>query len=727
MGKKIDVRNIIFGIRLKFSLVMIVSMVFVSLLIGMAIFKQYENSIQKEMKRTGGTVLKGVIDNTWSYLRLKRVLNSINYADKKNSQKKRIKKNYKESKKRMKSYLASVIKKEKILDIAFLIDINWKDFNFNPKKRKNTQYKYFDKYSGSLFVIDTSKKNQKNYNFTSRDGKYDENLETTVYTHFMNNIDISPFQTTAKARKGSKEKFVIIGVPVFYNHSKDLKLYKNYLQFKNKEASNKKEIILSKKLKKYYKNLFLNRIIKNEIDIDYKLKLTKRKKRYPLSFFYKNYETKRLTRIQKKELKKEYYEVLNSKISDNHINISELNNILLTIQRKYNTPLKKKIKTKKIDKLFYNYIKYKKIKISSEKTLDQLALASFRKDIVGIIGTYLNRKLVYSEMEKNRDSIINLIISILIRSIFVALFFPTFIIRSIKTLGRGAYEIGKGDFDRKIELSGSDELGRLADIINIMTGNLREAEKEKIVKMRMENELKTAQMIQEALLPENFPELPAISYGSYYSAQSESGGDYYDFIDLEDNKLGITIADVSGHGVGSGLVMAMTRTLLHVFCKKTENTNAIMKNINSYLKENTASNYFVTMFYGILDLNKMKLTYTSAGHNPVLILRDGKINELEAGGIALGATGNEMFSKLSKINEVSLMKNDIIIQTTDGIDEAMNSKDEEFGTERLNKAILKNTGKSPQELINGVIDELNNFTGNIEQHDDITIIAVEIK
>jgi len=73
------------------------------------------------------------------------------------------------------------------------------------------------------------------------------------------------------------------------------------------------------------------------------------------------------------------------------------------------------------------------------------------------------------------------------------------------------------------------------------------------------------------------------------------------------------------------------------------------------------------------------------------------------------------------------MKNDIIIQTTDGIDEAMNSKDEEFGTERLNKAILKNTGKSPQELINGVIDELNNFTGNIEQHDDITIIAVEIK
>ncbi len=173
--------------------------------------------------------------------------------------------------------------------------------------------------------------------------------------------------------------------------------------------------------------------------------------------------------------------------------------------------------------------------------------------------------------------------------------------------------------------------------------------------------------------------------------------------------------------------MAMTRTLLHVFCNKTDNTSAILKNINLYLKENTASNYFVTMFYGILDLNKKKLTYSSAGHNPVLILRDGKITELEAGGIALGATGNEMFSKMSKVNEISLKTNDIIIQTTDGIDEAMNSKDEEFGTDRLNDAVLKHVGKSPQELIDGVIKVLNGFTGNIQQHDDITIIAVEIK
>ena len=217
-------------------------------------------------------------------------------------------------------------------------------------------------------------------------------------------------------------------------------------------------------------------------------------------------------------------------------------------------------------------------------------------------------------------------ISILLRAIFLALLFPTFIIRSITRLADGTLAIGKGDFEEENRyIAGSDEIGRLADIFNIMTGNLKKAQEMKIEKMRMERELITAQQIQTALLPETLPHIKGMDFAAYYAAQTESGGDYYDFIDLGAGQLGITIADVSGHGVGSGLVMAMTRTLLHTYSQKILNTKKIFEIINDYLKKNTASNYFVTMFYGILNTETLKLTYSSAGHCQPLLIRDGKI------------------------------------------------------------------------------------------------------
>ncbi len=329
-------------------------------------------------------------------------------------------------------------------------------------------------------------------------------------------------------------------------------------------------------------------------------------------------------------------------------------------------------------------------------------------------------------MKKNSDEIINLMLSILLRTIFIAILIPTFLIRSISTLADGALEIGKGNFDTRIELKGTDELGRLADTFNIMAGNLQKAQELKIEKYRMENELITAQHIQAALLPEKLPSIAGLECGAYYSTQTESGGDYYDFIELGNNLLGIAIADVSGHGVASALVMAMTRTLLHIYCRSSNNTKAIFENINTYLKENTETNYFVSMFYGILHLDTLQLTFSSAGHNQGIILRDNSLEELPAGGIALGVTDDSTFSALTDTRKKTLRRGDYFIQFTDGVNEAVDAEDNEFGLERFYQALLANDGKPPQEMINGVMHSLHNFIGDTTQDDDITIIIFRV-
>jgi sigma-B regulation protein RsbU (phosphoserine phosphatase) len=195
---------------------------------------------------------------------------------------------------------------------------------------------------------------------------------------------------------------------------------------------------------------------------------------------------------------------------------------------------------------------------------------------------------------------------------------------------------------------------------------------------------------------------------------------------LGDGKLGIAIADVSGHGVGSGLVMAMTRTLLHIYCMKSTNTKKIFELINEYLKNNTASNYFVTMFYGILDMRSHLLTYSSAGHSPAMILRKGAIIDLPAGGVALGAASPEIFSRHADIMEFRLQPGDYFIQYTDGVDESMDSRGNEYGIDRFKKALLQGAGKTPVKMIDGVIADIRAFTGATSQHDDITMIICKI-
>ncbi|HOT43360.1 MAG TPA: SpoIIE family protein phosphatase [Spirochaetota bacterium] len=724
--KKIQIRRIIFGIRFKFSIIIILAVLFVSVLIGFSLLNQHEKKIKDSLQQQGATILEGISDEAQIFLSNKHALVSDQGQPITPAQKAQMAKQQAAALKKISQYFSSIVGKEalkekdkdRILDIAFMVDCNWRNIGIDWKQWDQTLYVYFNRVTGAPFM-------QKN-------GRNDPLLEPTIVAHYMNTIDtgtyigfasVTDVQEQFKYLFTNKPDYVIVGIPIF---RKKPVLYDDYLEFQRQPLS-KKNIQQYVKQKRELPQLFIKNILSQGLNLDYSVGIDSEKHIQVLfNFLLGKSDINELNRLQINTMSGEFSVLISKNLTDGRIRISRVISLWESLQKKLTLPALSRATVKQIHSELPNRLMLSNIPLSSDKPLSELALLSFRKDLVGILGLFLYRTKYFPEMVKSQNEIINLMISILLRAIFLALLFPTFIIRSIKKLADGAIDIGKGNLNKKIEIAGSDEIGRLADIFNVMTLNLKKAEDMKIEKIRMEKELLTAQQIQAALLPDKLPDIKGVEFGAYYSAQTESGGDYYDFIDLGNGQIGVTIADVSGHGVGSGLVMAMTRTLLHTYCTKTSNTKKILEAINDYLKKNTASNYFVTMFYGILDIEAKKLTYSSAGHCEPVIIRNGKIIHLPAGGIALGAVSGDIFTRSIEIREIQLQQGDYFIQYTDGVDEAMDSGNNEFGLDRFEKALTANDGKMPQDMIQSIVKEMAKFTGNIPQHDDITMIIFRI-
>lgn len=724
--KKIQIRRIIFGIRFKFSIIIILAVLFVSVLIGFALLNQHEKKIQDTLQQQGATILEGISDQAQLFLSNKHALSSEQGPPLSPAVKTLMTRQQTEALKKMSLYFSSVVGKEalkeqdkdRVLDIAFMIDCNWKGPDIDWMQWDQSLYMYFNRVTGTPFM--------------QKGGRNDPLLEPTIVSHYMNTVDtgtyigfasITDVREQFKYLFENKPDFVIVGIPIF---NKKPLLYNEYIEYKRQSLS-KSTVQQYIQKKKLLPQLFIKNIISQGLYLDYSIEISSDKSTQILLNYLLGKST--ITNIKPtlvKNLRKDFTGLIHENLTSGQIRVSRVGTLWESIQKKYGIPIFPKTAGTRIWADCFYSLTQRNIPISSKKPLEELALISFRKDLAGILGLFLYRIKYFPEMVKSENEIINLMISILLRAIFLALLFPTFIIRSIKTLADGAIEIGKGDLQKRIEISGSDEIGRLADIFNVMTLSLKKAEDMKIEKARMEKELMTAQQIQAALLPDKLPEMKGVKFGAYYSAQTESGGDYYDFIDLGNGQIGITIADVSGHGVGSGLVMAMTRTLLHTYCTKTTNTKKIIESINDYLKTNTASNFFVTMFYGILNMESLKLTYSSAGHCEPLLIRNGKILHLPAGGIALGVISGEIFTRSIENKEIQLKQGDYFIQYTDGVDEAMDANGNEFGLERFERALLANNGKNPQEMIQSLVNEIDAFTGTIPQHDDITMIILRI-
>lgn len=247
--------------------------------------------------------------------------------------------------------------------------------------------------------------------------------------------------------------------------------------------------------------------------------------------------------------------------------------------------------------------------------------------------------------------------------------------------------------------------------------------REEIEKKRLESELNIALEIQKNLLPKKAPKIDNYDIYGITIPTYHVGGDYFDYIRIDENLLLLAVADVSGKGIPASLIMANTQAALRVLARNNLSPEAIAGQINYLLYENTAPDKFVTCFFGILNLANNEFTYLNAGHNPPYLFRyDGTVYELSEGGLILGFLES---GYRYKTGNVSLQKGDIIVMFTDGVTESHNLNKDEYGEDRLKYIIDENRKNSAEEIVKSIINDVRHFAGKAPQFDDITTIVLK--
>jgi len=248
---------------------------------------------------------------------------------------------------------------------------------------------------------------------------------------------------------------------------------------------------------------------------------------------------------------------------------------------------------------------------------------------------------------------------------------------------------------------------------------------ETLEKQRLEEELNVARQIQKNLLPKQLPTTPGYDIHAINISSKQVGGDYYDVIQLNQNKFAIAIGDVSGKSVPAALLMANLQSALRLMIRQNIALSSIVADINDLIHDNTDPDKYITFFIGILDTQKNNFEYVNAGHNPPFLLRTtGEIQSLDIGGIILGMMPRYSYQSAS----IKFNPEDMLITYTDGVNEAIDPKDpneEEFGEARLKNVIENNGQGTAKDLINSVLESITEFTKNNLDSDDVTMLAIK--
>ena len=240
--------------------------------------------------------------------------------------------------------------------------------------------------------------------------------------------------------------------------------------------------------------------------------------------------------------------------------------------------------------------------------------------------------------------------------------------------------------------------------------------------MHIQEEMRVAQNIQQNLLPREVPVFEGYEFVGKSIPAKEVGGDYYDFIPLNDGRIAFCLGDISGKGIPAALLMSNLQATLRgqaFIGNECKNSVAFANNI---LYHNTDPTRYATLFYSLLNTKEHRITYCNAGHNNPYIFSEGKETvRLVEGGIVVGMMPDYIYSE----DSLELAQGDLFVLFSDGVTEAMNSKEEEFGEERLEEVIKKNLHLSAEKIISEIFEEVEFFTRGTPQSDDITMLIIK--
>ncbi len=279
-------------------------------------------------------------------------------------------------------------------------------------------------------------------------------------------------------------------------------------------------------------------------------------------------------------------------------------------------------------------------------------------------------------------------------------------------------KVSQGDLSKKVPVATQDEFGIIAGYTNSMIDGLRH-------RIQMINALKGAEESQKNLLPKNPPKHPKLDIAGISIYCDEIGGDYYDFFNLPDDKIGVVVADASGHGVSAAMHMTGARAFLHFAAHEYQNPALLLNTVNQYVtRDSQPTSRFLTMFFIEVDTVDKRLRWVRAGHEPAQFYdpATGEFKELSGEGVALGVLNDYRYQGYILENWT---RGSVIVIGTDGIHESRNKKDEMFGKERLRDIIRRHAAQSAEFIQTAVIDALRDFHDGSPQEDDITLVVIK--
>ncbi len=302
---------------------------------------------------------------------------------------------------------------------------------------------------------------------------------------------------------------------------------------------------------------------------------------------------------------------------------------------------------------------------------------------------------------------------------FMAIFMIVGLSRAVNRMSRATEAVRRGDFSVRIPVRRRDQVGDLQRSFNEMTGNLETLVDTAAQKEVLEKELELARNLQKSLLPSNLPAGGGVEFATLFEPSAAIGGDYFDVLRLAEDELAVVIADVSGHGLSSGLRMAMLKSALLILVEVTRDPEEILRRLDAVVRSNRESRFFVTATLGLIDLRTGTLRLTNAGHPPTYRVRGSEVEEILLPSSPLGGLGHN-YGKAT----LELQPGDVVVWLSDGLIETTNAADEPFGYESVALALAGTPGESAANVRNRLLAAVERHAGGQPLTDDRTLMVM---
>jgi serine phosphatase RsbU (regulator of sigma subunit)/anti-sigma regulatory factor (Ser/Thr protein kinase) len=351
---------------------------------------------------------------------------------------------------------------------------------------------------------------------------------------------------------------------------------------------------------------------------------------------------------------------------------------------------------------------------------------------IGFAHIWVPESYIDQKASRQKFIVILWLVGFLVISYVLTYYLIDRIVKPFHSLADWVRQVGQGTVDEdEIDIDASDELGEIAQAFNQMTYKFREAQVNLIEQQRLKKELQVAQEIQQMLLPGDFPQVEGYDIASFYEAAKEVGGDLFDFVEVDNDTIGICVADVAGKGVPGSLIMTMIRTALRLEARGNKNPAEVLSKVNRFVTDDMKRGMFVTMFYLVLDSRNRIIHYASAGHNPMILYRGSSKQTyyLNPSGFPVGIQLPDitLFDRKIEQDSIRLREDDLLVLYTDGITEAMNPKRELFREERFLDSVRNYSHLDLADFVKSVKNDLLKHTQGYPQNDDITYVAIKEK